>query len=88
LDTFAVWVTLPVWNVLCPGAPITRLVQVHKSTRDLSSLLMKSKAPADDRQLVVKLADLLEKMFTLDPAKRITVKEALQHPFVSSGHGR
>jgi serine/threonine protein kinase len=31
---------------------------------------------------VLQLRDLLEKMLVLDPAKRITVKEALSHPFV------
>jgi serine/threonine protein kinase len=34
------------------------------------------------RWQVLQLRDLLEKMLVLDPAKRITVKEALSHPFV------
>ena len=30
--------------------------------------------------------DLLKKMLVVDPAKRITVKEALQHPFLEEFH--
>jgi serine/threonine-protein kinase PRP4 len=67
-----------------------RVVQLTKASRDLTSILLKAKTASDDRNMVVNLANLLEKIFTLDPAKRITVKEALHHPFVSSsgGHGR
>jgi serine/threonine-protein kinase PRP4 len=63
---------------------VTRLVHVTRPTRELQSVLMKAKAASDDRIMVQHLADLLEKIFTLDPAKRISVKEALHHPFVSS----
>ena len=35
------------------------------------------------RWLVLQLKDLLDKMLTLDPTKRITVKEALSHPFIT-----
>lgn len=28
------------------------------------------------------LADLLDKIFNMDPAKRITVAECLKHPFI------
>jgi serine/threonine protein kinase len=38
-------------------------------------------AGADDRNLVVKLADLLEKTLVLDPSKRMNVNDALKHPF-------
>ena len=31
---------------------------------------------------VTQLKDLLEKIFMLDPAKRITINEALSHPFI------
>lgn len=63
---------------------MTRLVHVSKPTRELQAILMKAKAASDDRIMVQHLADLLEKIFTLDPAKRISVREALHHPFVSA----
>jgi serine/threonine-protein kinase PRP4 len=31
---------------------------------------------------VTQLADLLDKMFNFDPEKRITVSQALAHPFI------
>jgi len=34
--------------------------------------------------LVTKLTDLLEKGLNLDPTKRLSVQEALKHPFFSS----
>lgn len=55
-----------------------------RPVKDINAILMKAKTASDDRMLVQHLADLLDKMFTLDASKRITVKEALQHPFVSS----
>jgi serine/threonine-protein kinase PRP4 len=67
--------------------PLMRVVQVTRATRDLTTVLLKAKAPSDDRTMVLHLANLLDKIFTLDPSKRITVKEALHHPFVSSGGG-
>eukprot|EP00952_Eustigmatos_sp_NYUAD-ZCMA_P001981 8893-Eustigmatos_ZCMA.PRE.1 len=63
-----------------------RIVHVTKPTKELGATLMKAKDPKDDRMMVHNLADLLEKIFVVDPSKRITVKEALQHPFVSSHH--
>ena len=64
--------------------PTMRFVHFTKPTRDLSAILMKAKAASDDKNLVQHLADLLEKIFVLDPSKRISVKDALHHPFVSA----
>ena len=36
------------------------------------------------RKPVNQFGNLLEKMLMLDPAKRITVKQALQHPFLAA----
>ena len=57
--------------------------QAHTST--LSSYnpddRLQMRQMADDRKRVQQLGDLLEKMFILDPEKRITVQQALTHPF-------
>jgi len=54
-----------------------------KPVRDITTLLLKAKTSSDDKTVVLHLADLLDKMFTIDATKRITIKQALQHPFVS-----
>ena len=61
-----------------------RLVDFTSPTKDLSTILLSSKAGADDRSLVAKLTDLLEKCLALDPSKRIKVAEALKHPLFQS----
>lgn len=63
-----------------------RLVDIIGPSKDLSSILLSSKAGADDRSLVAKLTDLLEKCLTIDPAKRIKVSEALKHSLFHSNH--
>lgn len=65
-----------------------RLVDVNSPVKDLTSILLSSKAGADDRNLVNKLSDLLEKCLILDPAKRIKVSDALKHPFLHSTHSQ
>ena len=35
-----------------------------------------------ERKKALQLADLLDKIFNMDPEKRITVGDALQHPFI------
>lgn len=68
----------------CAGKPILRLMDTVKTKNDLGSSLAAAKSSTDDRKLVLELRSLLERMFALDPAKRISVREALAHPFVKS----
>lgn len=63
-------------------------MDVIKTKMDLGSALLAAKSSTDDRKLVLELRNLLEKMFTLDPSKRITPKEALNHPFVKGIGGK
>jgi serine/threonine-protein kinase PRP4 len=61
---------------------IKRIPVVNK-VRDIKTILMKAD-DGENRKKIIQFADLLERCLTLDPAKRITVNEALEHAFLSS----
>lgn len=66
---------------------VVKKVHLAKPTRDIRARLMPSGAAAqtmkdDERKMVSAFVDLLEKCLALDPARRITPKEALGHPFI------
>lgn len=42
-----------------------------------------SGSPGEDPKMLAHFKDLLEKIFALDPDKRITVSQALSHPFIT-----
>jgi serine/threonine-protein kinase PRP4 len=60
---------------------------VHKATSlqsftpCLQSKILKAKSAKDGRSLVLRFSDLLQKCLTLDPTRRISVKEAGRHDF-------
>ncbi|OCH86177.1 kinase-like protein [Obba rivulosa] len=66
------------------GADVVRQVHMTKPVRDLRQRLMPSsvKMKDDEAKLLSSFVDLLDKCLALDPAKRITPKEALVHPFI------
>ncbi|KAF9239091.1 kinase-like domain-containing protein [Melanogaster broomeanus] len=67
------------------GANVVRKVHISKASRDLRSRLMPPssvKLTDDEMKLLTSFIDLLDKCLTLDPARRITPKEALAHPFI------
>lgn len=52
-------------------------------TRDLTSeLIGRQRLPEDQMKKVLQLKDLIEKTLALDPAKRISINQALAHPFI------
>lgn len=59
------------------------VMTVVKATRDLQTELIAGQAlPADQLRKVTQLKDLLEKAISIDPAKRISLNNALTHPFI------
>jgi hypothetical protein len=68
---------------------LTKKVRYTKPMEDLMVRLQVGQANANAAPLQVhekhklgQLHDLLQKIFTLDPAQRITVEKASAHPFV------
>ncbi|PKA64882.1 Serine/threonine-protein kinase AFC3 [Apostasia shenzhenica] len=49
--------------------------------KDIGSLV--SGSPGEDLRLLANFKDLLERIFVLDPEKRMTVSQALSHPFIT-----
>lgn len=59
------------------------VVSVIKPNRDLQQeLIAGQNLPDDQIRKVGQLKDLLDKVFALDPAKRISLNHALAHPFI------
>lgn len=64
---------------------VIKTIVITKPTRDLKTrLLSKTSNMTDDEiRLLNAFVDLLDKCLNLNPEKRITVREALLHPFVT-----
>ncbi|KAH8345779.1 hypothetical protein KR067_004003, partial [Drosophila pandora] len=59
------------------------VMPVIKPSRSLQQeLIADQNLPDDQHRKVTQLKDLLENMFALDPAKRISLNQALMHPFI------
>ncbi|KAJ7515863.1 hypothetical protein O6H91_22G032200 [Diphasiastrum complanatum] len=50
---------------------------------DIGALIGRSGTVDEDSKMIVNFKDLLDKVFILDPDKRLTVSQALSHPFIS-----
>ena len=63
---------------------IKRILYVDKPNKDLKSELLGSNdAPVgEEAKKLTQLVDLLDKALILDPARRLTVQQALAHPFL------
>lgn len=60
---------------------LTDKIRFDQPLRNLRQMLLEHSSA--DREQVLQLADLLERVFNLSPSKRIDVDAALRHPFVS-----
>lgn len=61
---------------------------INSASKDLRSRLVPSssvqlKMKDDELKQLLSLVDLLDKCLQLDPAKRLTPRDALLHPFVA-----
>ena len=64
---------------------IVKKVHITNAKRDMKARLMPPpsvKLKDDEMKTLLAFIDLLDKCTALDPAKRITPKEALSHPFI------
>ncbi|XP_038693867.1 serine/threonine-protein kinase prpf4B-like isoform X2 [Tripterygium wilfordii] len=59
---------------------IKRMI-VNIKPKDIGSIITGS--PGEDPKMLAGFKDLLDKIFVLDPEKRITVSQALNHPFIT-----
>lgn len=60
-------------------------MHITKPSRDLRARLMpptSAKLKDDEAKTISAFIDLLDKCLALDPAKRLTPKDALVHPFI------
>lgn len=56
---------------------------VIKASRSLQQeLVADQRLPEDQLRKVLQLKDLLESLFALDPSKRLSLNQALAHPFI------
>lgn len=58
------------------------VVSVIKPIRDLQQELVSKNLPEEQFRKMSQLKDLLDKIFSLDPSKRISLNHALAHPFI------
>ncbi|CAJ0765934.1 22310_t:CDS:1, partial [Entrophospora sp. SA101] len=64
---------------------VVKPIVFTKPTRDLKARLLSktSHMAEEETRLLNAFVDLLEKCLNLNPEKRLTVREALMHPFVT-----
>ncbi|XP_015076116.1 serine/threonine-protein kinase prpf4B isoform X2 [Solanum pennellii] len=58
-----------------------RKLIVNIKPKDISAII--SGSPGEDPKMLAHFKDLMERIFVLDPEKRMTVSQALSHPFIT-----
>ncbi|XP_030630089.1 serine/threonine-protein kinase PRP4 homolog [Chanos chanos] len=61
---------------------ITVMSTINPTKDLLADMVGRQRLPEDQRKKVVQLKDLLDQILMLDPAKRISINQALQHPYI------
>ncbi|KAF6138893.1 hypothetical protein GIB67_025622 [Kingdonia uniflora] len=65
--------------------PVTKMsvrrLLVNIKPKDIGNIIPSS--PGEDPKMLANFKDLLERIFVLDPEKRLTVSQALNHPFIT-----
>lgn len=61
---------------------VTVMSTINPTKDLLSDMVGGQRLPEDQRKKVMQLKDLLDGTLMLDPAKRISINQALQHPFI------
>ena len=66
------------------GNPIRRVVANPTVKQTVREKVLEATSMDLDRRKTLAFADLLDKMLALDPDKRISVRDAMKHPFVTN----
>lgn len=61
---------------------VTVMSTINPTKDLLADMIGGQRLPEDQRKKVIQLKDLLDGTLMLDPAKRISINQALQHPFI------
>ncbi|CAG5125169.1 unnamed protein product, partial [Candidula unifasciata] len=62
---------------------VTCITSINATKDMLADMVPYSRLPEDQLRKVTQLKDLLDKLLTLDPSKRIPINQALTHPFIT-----